>query len=444
MTISPLLRRPLAAIATLGISLLMLLPAQAEVVFQDITSPAGIKAWLVEDYAVPIVTIRFAFEGGTTQDPAGKEGLTTLMTTLFDEGAGDMDSDTFQIALDDAGAEMGFAADADTTFGSMRMLADQRDAAVALLKLAIESPRFDQNPIDRMRAQIITGINAAAQDPNTAAQLQWGKALYGDHPYARRSQGTVDSLMTATAEDLRAQHKAIFARGKLSVGIVGAISADDAKAMLDTLFANLPAEPSLAPVADIAPNLGQDLRVDYDLPQTSIFMAFPSVARSDPNYFATVLMAQILGGDTFQSRLTSEVREKRGLTYGISASMVGFEHSQSLLISTATSADRAPETLQVIQDVIADLVANGPTDTELADAKRYIIGSYPISELSSSSAIANTLVGLQMRDLGIDYVSRRVDLINAVTSADVKAAAERLLSVKPTIMQMGPAPVPAS
>jgi zinc protease len=439
MTFSSLLRRPLAALATLGLSALLILPAQAEVVFQDITSPAGVHAWLVEDYAVPIVTIRFAFEGGTTQDPVGKEGLTTLMTTLFDEGAGTLDSDAFQIALDDAGAEMGFAADADATYGSMRMLADHRDEAVALLKLAIEKPSFTQNPIDRMRAQLITGINASAQDPNTAAQRQWGTALYGDHPYSRRSQGTAETLNALDGDDLRAQHQAIFARGKLSVGIVGAISADDAKAMLDELFANLPAEPNLAPIADIKPNLGQDLRVDYKLPQTSIFMAFPSVARTDPDYFAAYLMTQILGGDTFQSRLTSEVREKRGLTYGISASMVGFEHSQSLLIATATRAESAPETLKVIQDVIAGLVADGPTEEELADAKRYIIGSYPIGELSSSSAIANTLVGLQMRDLGIDYISTRADQINAVTVADIKAMAARLLTVKPTIMQMGPA-----
>ncbi|WP_224703031.1 M16 family metallopeptidase [Devosia aquimaris] len=439
MTIPTLFRRPLAALATLGASLMLMLPAQAEVVFQDITSPAGIKAWLVEDYAVPIVTIRFAFEGGTAQDPMGKEGLTALMTMLFDEGAGALDSDAFQIALDDAGAEMGFGASADATYGSMRMLADQRDQAVPLLKQAIDNPRFDSNPIDRMRNQLITSITAAAQDPGTEAQLQWGKALYGDHPYARRSQGTIESLNTITADDLRARHQAIFARARLTVGIVGAISADDAKAMLDTLFADLPAEPSLTPVPDVVPNLGQDLRVDYPLPQASIFMAYPSVPLGDPDYFATMLMTQILGGKSFQSRLTSEVRVKRGLTYSISASMVGFDHSNSLLISTATSADRAPETLKVIQDVVAELAANGPTPEELADAKRYQIGSYPISELSSSSAIANTLVGLQMKDLGIDYITRRSDLIEAVTIDDVKAVAQKLLTVKPTIMQMGPA-----
>jgi zinc protease len=440
MTALTLFSRPLAALALAAASLLLALPAHAEVVFQDITSPQGIKAWLVEDYAVPIVTIRFSLEGGTTQDPVGKEGLTTLLTTLFDEGAGDMDSETFQIALDNAGAEMGFMADTDAVYGAMRMLADQRDDAIGLLKLAIESPRFDQNPIDRMRAQLVTGIIAAAQDPGTAAQQQWATALYGDHPYARRAEGTQQTLASLTADDLRQRHQAVFARANLKVAIVGAIDAEAATAMLDTLFASLPAEPDLAQIADIDPLLGQDLRVDYPLPQTTIFMAYPGLERADPDYFAAYLLTHILGGDSFGSRLTTEVREKRGLTYGISANLSNQVHSQSLVIGTSTRADRAAETLAVIEQVVADMAANGPTPEELQAAKQYLIGSYPISELTSSSSIANTLISLQRWDLGIDYVARRPALIDAVTIADVQAMAERLLTARPTILQMGPAP----
>jgi len=443
LTVSPL-HRARAALVSLFALVFTALPAQAEVVFQDITSPQGINAWLVEDYAVPIVTIRFAFEGGTTQDPSGKEGLTNLLTTLFDEGAGDLDSDTFQIALDDAGAEMGFAADTDAVYGSMRMLAEQRDEAIALLKLAIEKPRFDQNPIDRMRAQLVTGIVASAQNPATAAQQQWSKALYGDHPYARRSEGTQASLASLTADDLRQLHQNLFARQNLHVGIVGAIDAQAAAAMLDTLFGALPAEPVLTETADITPQLGQNLRVNYDLPQTSIYMAYPALERDDPDYLTAYLMTQILGGDTFGSRLTDEVREKRGLTYGISASLNNMAHSQALVIATATRADRAAETLDVIQQVVAEMAADGPTQDELAAAKKYLIGSYAINELSSSSAIANTLVGLQLRDLGIDYIARRADLINAVTVENIKAVAQELLTAQPTILQMGPPPAPAS
>lgn len=437
MSFLPSLRR-FALVAAPALLLLATLPARAEVEFQQITSPQGIHAWLVEDYAVPIITIRFAFAGGTTQDPAGKEGLANLMTYLFDEGAGDLDSDAFQIALDAAGAEMSFAADLDAVYGSMRMLADERDAALDLLKLAIEAPRFDQNPVDRMRAQVLSSIAIAAQNPATAAQKLWTETLYGTHPYARPGEGTAGTLATITTDDLRALHQALFARDNLHVAIVGAIDAETAAATLDRLFGSLPEQARLTPVPDISPVLGQDLQVEYPLPQTSIYMAYPGITHTDADYFAAVLMNEILGGGSVLSRLTDEVREKRGLTYGVGSSLLNLQHANSLVVSTATRADRATETLGVIKDVIARLAAEGPTEAELASAKKYIIGSTAMQELSSSQAIAGTLVGLQLWDLGIDYLPGRSALINAVTVDDVRAVAIRLLGAKPSVLLLGP------
>lgn len=435
MTFLSTLRR-IAFIAP--VLLLTSLPAQAETEFQQITSPGGIKAWLVEDYAVPIVTIRFAFDGGTTQDAPGKEGTANLITALFDEGAGEMDSETFQIALDAAGAEMSFSANSDTIQGSMRLLADQRDAALGLLKLAIEEPRFDQNPIDRMRAQILSGIMADAQNPATAAQKLWRETLFGAHPYARPLEGTPETLAGITAEDLRAFHKSVFARENLHVAIVGAIDAETAAKTLDDLFGALPENPDLTPVEDISPALGQDLAVDYPLPQTSIFMAYPGIAFDDPDYFAATLMNQILGGGSVLSRLNDEVREKRGLTYGVSSGLLNQPHSNLLMLNTSTRADRAGETLGVIEDVVARLVAEGPTEQELASAKKYLIGSAALQEFSSSQAIASTLIGLQLWDLDIDFLPRRTELINAVTVEDVKAVAQRILGNRPTTLLLGP------
>lgn len=426
-------------LAVTVLTLLVTVPAQAEVAFQQVTSPKGITAWLVEDYSVPLVTIRFSFEGGSAQDPVGKEGLANLMTALFDEGAGDLDSDAFQIKLDNAGAEMSFSADADFVSGSMRMLADQQDEAFALLKMSIEAPRFDQNPIERMRSQIISGILAHAQNPQTIAQIKWAETLYGGHPYARRGDGTPETLATIQSADLRALHQAMFARSNLHVGVVGAIDAETLKRRLDDLFGDLPAEPKLAPIADIDPTLGKELHIEYKLPQTSIYMAFPGVERDAPDFFAAYVMNYILGGSDFSSRLFTEVREKRGLTYGVSSALQGYEHSNSLMIGTSTRADRAAETLKVMQDVIAGLAKDGPTEAELVSAKKYIIGSYAINGLNSSVAIARTLVGLQDTDLPIDYIARRPDLINAVTVEQVKAAAVKLLTVKPTILFLGPA-----
>jgi zinc protease len=438
------IRFPLLAAATtflLAVAFLTLpalAAARAAVTIQEVTSPKGIKAWLVEDYAVPIVSIRFAFGGGSTQDPAGKEGLVNLMTGLFDEGAGDLDSNAFHAKLDDAGAEMGFDANRDFVYGSMRMLADQKDEALDLLRLAIESPRFDAAPIDRVRSQIVSGIEANAKDPETAAQFAWAKALYGEHPYSRRDEGTEQTLAAISADDLKALHKRLFARGNLTVAVVGAIDAKTLAVQLDRLFGDLPAEPSLQNVAKVEPKLGQEIRIPYDLPQASLQLAYPGIERNDPEFFAAYLMNHILGGGSFTSRLFSEVREKRGLAYSIDSSLVNNEHSSGLVIGTATRSDRAAETLAIIRKEVKRMADEGVTEDELDAAKKYVIGSYAINNLDTSGSIARTLVELQIDKLGIDYITRRKGLIEAVTPAEVQAAAKRLLSAEPAVMIVGP------
>jgi zinc protease len=414
-------------------------PAQAEVAIQEVKSEKGVTAWLVEDYSVPIVTIRFSFRSGTTQDPSGKEGLSELMSGLFDEGAGEFDSDTFQTKLDDAGAEMRFGAARDTIFGSMRMLAEKKNDAFALLRLAVEQPRFDAAPIDRIRAQMVSGIVANQRDPETAAQVKWAEALYGTHPYARPDEGTEKSLATITADDLRTYHGQVFARDNLNVAIVGAIDAETVKRELDRLFGELPEKSGLQPVGKVDLKLGQEVRVDYDLPQTSLQLAYPGVPRDAPDFFAAYLMNHILGGGTFTSRLFDEVREKRGLAYGVDSSLVTHEYSSGLVISTATRSDRAAETLAVIRDTVRKMAEEGPTEAELAAAKKYIVGSYALNNLDSSNAIAATLLSLQEEKLGIDYIDRRPALIEAVTLDQVKAAAKKLLTADPAVLVIGPA-----
>jgi zinc protease len=414
------------------------LPAQAEVTIQEVKSERGVTAWLVEDYSLPIVTIRFSFKGGSTQDPAAKEGLSELMSALFDEGAGEFDSDTFQTKLDDAGAEMRFGAARDTIFGSMRMLAEKKEEALGLLRLAVEQPRFDAAPIDRIRAQMVSGIVANARDPETAAQVKWAEALYGTHPYARPDEGTEKSLAAITADDLRAYHEAVFARDNLNVAIVGAIDAETVKRDLDRLFGDLPEKSMLRPVEKTDLKLGQEVRVDYDLPQTSLQLAYPGVSRDAPDFFAAYLMNHILGGGTFTSRLFDEVREKRGLAYGVNSTLVTHEYSSGLIISTATRSDRTAETLAVIRDTVRRMADEGPTEAELAAAKKYIVGSYALNNLDSSSAIGATLLSLQEERLGVDYIERRSALIEAVTLDQVKAAAKKLLTAEPAILVIGP------
>ncbi|RCS24601.1 insulinase family protein [Phyllobacterium salinisoli] len=426
-----------AFVGALLVALFFVLPARA-VTIQEVVSPKGVRAWLVQDDFVPLISIRFAFKGGFTQDPAGKEGLGNLMTGLFDEGAGDLPSDAYQERLDNVGAEMSFSETSDDIGGSMRMLSENRDAAFDLLALAVNKPRFDQQPIDRIRQQIIANIKASERDPSTIASQKFAEVLYGSHPYARREQGTEQSLMAVTREDLQAYHRKVFARDNLTIGVVGAISPQELAPLLDKVFAALPEKAELTPVPDAKLALGATTSVSYKLPQTSIALVYPGVARKDPDFFAAHLMNHILGGG-FSSRLYKEVREKRGLAYSVSSSLINRDHASALMISTATRPDRAQETLKIIRDEVSRMASDGPTNEELAAAKSYVIGSYAINNLDTSNGIAQTLVALQQEGLGRDYIDKRASLIDAVTMDQVKAVAKKLLQANPAILMVGPA-----
>ncbi|MBB3217674.1 zinc protease [Ochrobactrum sp. RC6B] len=424
-------------VASMTVLIVCALPARA-IEIQEVVSPKGIRAWLVEDDSVPLISMRFSFKGGTSQDPSGREGLANLMTGLFDEGAGDLKSDAFQERMDNLGAEMSFSATQDSVSGGIRMLAENRDAVTSLLALAVNKPRFDQDAVDRIRQQVVASIEASQRDPSTIASRKFSEVLYGNHPYARPNDGTVKSLQSITRDDLVNFHRRNFARDHLTIGVVGAINAQDLGALLDKVFGELPAMAELVPVPDAKLALGTTTSLNFDMPQTSISFVYPAIPRKDPEFFAAYLMNHILGGG-FTSRLYVEVREKRGLAYSVSSSMVLRDHVSALMISTATRPDKAQESLKIIREQVAAMAADGPTEEELAAAKSFLKGSYAVNNLDSSAAIAETLVSLQEAGLPRDYIDRRSELIEAVTLDEVKAIARKLLEAEPAILIFGPA-----
>ncbi|RLQ89349.1 insulinase family protein [Notoacmeibacter ruber] len=413
--------------------------AEAAVEIQEVVSPGGVKAWLVEDYTVPLVSMKFAFKGGSSQDPEGKSGLAKLMTGLFDEGAGDLDRAAFQDALDVSGAEMGFSAGIDEITGSMTWLAEREDEAVHLLTLAVNDPRFDAEPVQRMKSQFLTSLIADERDPNTLAGRKWRKAIYGDHPYARDSDGTKETMGGLTAEDLRSFHDSQFAQDNLFVAVVGAISAEDLGKRLDTIFGDLPEKAKLREVLEVQAKLGERVHYEYPLPQTSLSLLYPGIEREDPRFFAAYLANHILGGGTFSSRLYEEVREKRGLAYGVGSNLSNYDHASNWGIGTATRSDRAAETLDLIRDEVSKIVEGGVSEDELEAAKNYVTGAYAIANFDSSSAIASTVLGLQLAGLPRDYIETREATIDAVTLDEVNEEAKRLLSAEPSVLIVGPA-----
>ncbi|MBB3951975.1 M16 family metallopeptidase [Aureimonas jatrophae] len=418
---------------------LLAAPIAQAVTIQEVTSPGGVHALLVEDYTNPLIAMRFAFKGaGSTGDDPDREGTANLLSGLLDEGAGDIPSQDFQRKLDELGVSLSFDAGLDNFSGNFRTIVENEDEAFDLLRLSLNAPRFDEEPVERIRGQILAGIRGDENDPGTLAGRAFRNTVFPNHPYSRPVEGTLESVPAITVADLDRFRRTAFSRGNLVVGVVGAISKEALAARLDEVFGPLAATPKLRPVPEIVPVTGKVEAVPLDLPQTRIQFVLPGVKRDDPDFFAAYLMNHVLGGGTFTSRLYQEIREKRGLAYGAGSSLSNYEHAALLAGSTATRSDKASESVALIRQELKRMAYQGPTEEELNSAKAFVKGSYAVQNLSSSLAIASTLVGIQLDNLGTDYIDRRQALIDAVTIEDARRVARELLSADPTVITVGP------
>lgn len=393
---------------------------------EKIVSPSGIEAWLVREKAVPLVTLNYAFHGGATQDDADKSGTANLAADLLDEGAGDLNANTFHERLENHAIELSFQVGRDYIHGSLRSLNEHRDEAFDLLRIALASPRFDADAIERVRGQELSALQRDSTNPNDLASRRWWETAFPGHPYGRETKGTLESVPRITADDLRGFVHRVFARNQLTVSIVGDVDAKTAGELIDRAFAGLPAKNDLKPVANATPSgLGRRIVINVDVPQSVVTFGGQGIARQDPDFMAAYIVNHILGGGSFSSRLYKEVREKRGLAYGVSDSLVWFQRAAVLLGGTATRSDRTADALTVIEQEIKRMAADGPTADELAAAKSFLKGSYALS-LDTSAKIAAQLTQIQLDNLGIDYIQRRSTLIDAVMIEDARRVARRL------------------
>ena len=422
------LTNPFRAVTTLALMLFAVaaMPAPAKAIdIQRVVSPGGIEAWLVEDETVPLITVNFAFRGGSAQDPAARPGVANLLSAVLDEGAGDLDSEAFRTRVEELAMRIGFSAGRDTFSGEMRTLEDVRADAFEMLRLAINEPRFDAAAVERMRAPILAGARRNLTDPGTLAGRAWSEAVFGDHPYGRPVAGTVDSIPELTIDDLRAYHGRVLARDNLLVAVVGAIDADELATRLDDVFGALPETADLMPVSE--PGLPEAFQshVSIDVPQTTIQYGRPGILRDDPDFIPAFIANHILGGGSFTSRLYREVREERGLVYSVYSALFPLDHAGLVIGNAATGAARAGQTVDVVREVIARFAEEGPTDEEIEAAKNFLKGSYAL-RFDTSDKIAGQLLGIQIDGLGIDYIDERNNLIDAVTPEEVREAARRV------------------
>ena len=408
------------------LALLVGAPAASAMQIEKIVSPSGITAWLVREQATPLVALSFAFRGGSTQDDPAKSGTANLAADLLDEGAGDLDGNAYHERLENHAIELNFQVARDNFHGSLQTLNEHRDEAFDLLRLALSAPRFDPEAVERVRGQVLSTLRRDSTNPNSVASRRWWQTAFPGHPYGQESKGTPETLPRITADDMRDYVRRAFARNELTVSIVGDIDAKAAGALIDRAFGGLPAKNDLKTVANAAPqNLGKRIVIDLDVPQAVVDFGGQGLLRSDPEFMAAYLVNHILGGGSFSSRLYREVREKRGLAYGVAESLVWFRHAAVVYGSTATRADRTSDALGIIESETKRLAEAGPTAVELSEAKSYLKGAYALA-LDSSAKIAAQLTQIQIDNLGIDYIERRGALIDAVTLDDAKRVAKRL------------------
>jgi zinc protease len=423
----PSFTRHIAAIVVLfAAALLPTGASHAAAKIQHLISPGGIEAWFVQDATVPLVAMEYAFAGGASQDPADKPGVGNMVADLLDEGSGDLDSKTYHERLERRAIELGFSVSRDSFRGSLRMLRDNKDEAFELLRMALTSPHFDKDDVERIRSQLMSDLRRETTSPSSLAGRKFLELAFGGHPYGHPAAGTLDSVPTITVDDLKDYAHRIVARNTLKIAVVGDIDPGTLGKLLDQTFGNLPARASLVPVPDVAAaKPPQRAFVALDVPQTVITFGGPGITRHDPNFMAAYVVNQVLGGSGLSSRLYREVRENRGLAYSIYGALAWMEHSALFIGNTGTRADRAGDTVNAIEHEVRRIAEEGPTEAELDEAKSYLKGSQML-QLDTSAKLAQALLQYQLDKMPIDYIEKRNALIDAVTLDDAKKAAQRL------------------
>ena len=402
------------------------LPANAASKIEEFTTPGGIEVWLVNEPSIPIVALEVSFKGGTSLDLPGKEGATNLMVGLLEEGAGPLNATQFLEATEELAASYSYRAFRDSVSIDAEMLKENVEEAIELLRLALIEPNFDQKALDRVKSQVMSSLAQDKTDPDEIASSTLRALSFPGHPYGSGDDGTLETVEGLTQADMKTAHANALVKSRMYVGVVGDITAAELGPLVDRLLGDLPTDgPALPEQTEMAIGGGTTI-IDLATPQSVALFGHKGIAREDPDFFAAYLLNEILGGSGVESRLMREVREERGLTYGVYTYLAPFDHATQLMGSVASANDRVAEAIKVIQDEWRLAAEQGVSEAELTEAKLYVTGAYPL-RFDSNAKIAGILVGLQLTGLPSDYIETRNDKMRAVTLEEINAMAKRLL-----------------
>ena len=400
-------------------------PVVAAVPIQKVTSPNGLTAWLVEDHGIPFTALQIRFGGGTSLDAEGKQGAVNLMTALIEEGAGDLDAIGFATARDDLAASFRFSSNLDSVSVAAQFLSENRDQAVQLLTDALNKPRFDQDAIDRVRGQVIAGIEAEAKDPSVIAGQLEAARNFGNHPYGTNESGTLDSVIGLSRDDILAAHAGALALDHVTIAAAGDITPNELGVILDQILGQLPKTGAARPINAILNESGGTAVQDFPGPQSVVIFGHGGLRVDDPDFMTASIVNEIFGGDRFTARLMTEVRDKRGLTYGIGTDLASLKYAELMAGQFQASNEKVAQAIAVVTEEWTKIATGDITAAELEAAKTYSIGAYPL-RFDGNSTIASILVGMQVNGFAMDYPKTRNDKVRAITLDDANRVAKRL------------------
>ncbi len=404
---------------------LMATGLHATVDIQEIETPKGIKAWLVEDHSNPIVALQIFFMGGSINDPANKEGAVYLMMGLLEEGADDLDAVGFRVEMEELGASFEFDAYKEAVSVSTQMITENLEPSVELLRKALEQPNFDLEAFERVRGQVLTIIEFNETDPDEITYNAFANIMFGDHPLHRVIEGTRTSVSSLTREDVIAAHQNTLVRGNVVVGAAGDITADQLANLLDNLLGGLPKEiPSEPPVPTI-PQEGMVEVIDFPTPQTNIVFGHRGLSRDNSDFLLAYVLNEVFGRSGFNSRLQKELRVELGLTYGIGTYLSTFQSGGLIVGSMATANETVNEALEAIRREWGKIANEGITQEELDTIKMYLKGSYPL-RFKTNESISGILAGMQLDNIPASYVKNRNDMIEAIELEEINRVAKYL------------------
>ena len=412
--------------------------ALATIPVQHWTQTSGAQVYLVESPAIPMLDVQIDFDAGSRRDPPDQVGLASMTADMVDKGvrasgvSPALDENALGEAWADLGAQFGAGATADRMSFSLRSLTDPAllDQAVALAARQIAEPSYPEAVWMRERQRLQAALKESYTRPASVIGRAYAKAVYGQHPYGYEM--TDATLARISVADLQAAHAAGVVACRARISMVGAVTRAQADALAARLLSRLPQVPcsSLPPlpaVPEVAPLAkAQGINIPFDSAQAHVLIGQPGFKRADPDYFPLIVGNYILGGGGFVSRLTNEVREKRGLTYGVSSSFSPALNAGSFTVGLQTRPDQTAQAVKIARQVVSDFVAGGPTQVELQAAKDNLIGGFAL-RIDSNGKLLGNLAGMAWNDLPLDYLDTWTQQVQKVSVADIKAAFGRKL-----------------